>query len=178
MRKSLTRDAAADVFAQPQALRGGLANPVVELAGLAPQSEFAAADVACDALGGGADARQFVVVNRARAVDGDVIEHAALDEVDDLAIDAGAQHVCAHHENARGARALRRDDARGDIIQLRMGVSERSILEGQPIVEVQIVGALRQRAKPQTGAVEEEIFTGHWRNRVVHAVPRGRGNWG
>ena len=69
----------------------------------------------------------------------------------------------AHHEDARRARALRGDDACGDIVQLRMGVSERSIVERQPMVEVQIVDAFRQRAQPQTGAVEEGIFTGHWR---------------
>ena len=78
MGKVAERDTPADVFAQPQLLRGGLANPVVELAGLAPQAELAAADVARDALGRRADARQFVVVNRAGAVDGDVVEQTAL----------------------------------------------------------------------------------------------------
>ena len=96
----------------------GLGDPVVQLAGLAPQSELAGADVARHALGGGADARQFVIVNRAGAVHGDVIDEAALHQIDDVAVHAGAQHVRAHHEDARRAALPRRDQPRRDLGQV------------------------------------------------------------
>ena len=63
---------------RPRRFGGGLADPVVEFAGFAPEAELAGADVASDALGGGADAGQFVIVNGSGAVHGDVIDEAAL----------------------------------------------------------------------------------------------------
>ena len=81
-------------------------DPFVEFAGFPPKTELAGADVAGDALCGGADACEFVIVDRARAVHGDVVDAAALDQIDDVAVDAGAEHVRAHHQDAR--RALRR----------------------------------------------------------------------
>src|ERR1022692_1096691 len=94
-------DAAADVFAEAERFGGGLPNPIVQLAGLAPETEFAGADVAVDAFGGGAEAGQFVIVNGAGAVHGDVIDEAALHQVDDVAVDARAQDMRAHHRSTR-----------------------------------------------------------------------------
>ena len=64
----------ADVLAEPEpaaaASRIQSFNSPVSL----PQAEFAGADVAGHAFGGGADAGEFVVVDRAGAVHGDVLE--------------------------------------------------------------------------------------------------------
>jgi hypothetical protein len=49
-------DAAADVFAEAFVAVGGVLDPGVEFAGFGPEAEFAGADVAGDAFGGGADA--------------------------------------------------------------------------------------------------------------------------
>src|SRR5262249_18740906 len=67
-------DAAADVLAESERFCRGLADPVVQLAGLAPEAELAGTDVAVDAFGGGADAGQLGVVDWARAVHGDEID--------------------------------------------------------------------------------------------------------
>ena len=98
-------DAPADVLAQAQVLRGGLANPLVQFAGFRPQAELAGADVAVHALGGGTDAGQFVVVYGARAVHRDVVDGAAFQQVDDVPVDAAAQHVSSHHQDPRGSPA-------------------------------------------------------------------------
>ena len=45
---------------------------------------------------------------------------AALDQVDDVAVDARAQHVRAHHEDARRAALRAPRDAGRDFGQLRM----------------------------------------------------------
>ena len=80
-------DAASDVFAEAERVGGSFANPVVQFTGFAPQAELAGAYVAIDAFGGGAEAGDFVVVYGAGAVHGDVIDEAALHQVDDVAID-------------------------------------------------------------------------------------------
>ena len=140
--KSRGVDAPAEVFAQAERACGGLADPVVQLAGFPPQAELAGADVAGDAFGGGADARQFVIVDGARAVHGDVIQEAALHQVDQMAVDAGAQHVGAHHEDARRAGRARLRQAPGHDGQIRMREGRRRVGERQPAIQVQIVASL------------------------------------
>src|SRR5438270_4438470 len=81
---------AADVFAEAQRQAGGLADPIVKFAVFLPQAKFAGADVAVHALRSGADAGQFVIVDGPRSVHGDVVDAAALREVDDVAVHAGA----------------------------------------------------------------------------------------
>ena len=78
-------------------------NDFVQFAGFTPQSEFAAANISRDTLGGGSNSRQFIVVNRARAVHRDVIDPSALNQVDNMPVYSSSQHMRAHHQDARGA---------------------------------------------------------------------------
>src|SRR5260370_42686620 len=89
-------DAAADVLPKPERFGGGLADPIVEFAGLAPQTELAGSNVAIDAFGGGAETGHFVIVNGAGAIHGDVIDEAALHEIDDVAGGAASEGTRAH----------------------------------------------------------------------------------
>ena len=75
MRKIARGDSPPDVLAQAElAAARASAIHVVQLARFPPQTELAGLNVARDALGGRADAREFVVVNRARAVHRDVVD--------------------------------------------------------------------------------------------------------
>ena len=56
VRKVVCDDSPADVFSQAKVEVGGLGGQLVQLAGFSPEAEFAGADVARDAFGGGADA--------------------------------------------------------------------------------------------------------------------------
>ena len=62
----------------------------------------------------------FVIVDGAGAVHGDVIDEAALHQVDEVAVDAGAQDVRAHHQDARRAGGFGGGEARGDGGQVGM----------------------------------------------------------
>ena len=64
--------------------------------------ELAGLDVARDAFGSCADACQFVIVNDARAVHGDVIDEAVLHQRDQMTRHAGAKQVRAHEQDACG----------------------------------------------------------------------------
>ena len=98
----------------------GLGYPVVQLAGFPPKTEFAGADVASHAFGGGADAREFVIVDHTCAVHRDVVDETALDEVDDVAVDSRAQHMRSHHQNAGCAQAFGFDETPRDFPQVLM----------------------------------------------------------
>ena len=153
------------------------ANPVVQLARLAPQSEFARAYVAIDALGGGANAREFVVVNGAGAVHGDVIDQAAFHQIDDVPVDARAQHMRAHHEDPRRAGGFRGSQARGNDGQVRMLERRGGVVEREPAVQVQIVLTLGERLDQQARAVELFISAHDWQTASA-AGPAGKGSWG
>ena len=66
-----------------------------------PKAELAGLNVASHALGGGADQRQFPIMDRPCAVHGDVINMAALHHVDEESGNAGPDDMGTHHENAR-----------------------------------------------------------------------------
>ena len=118
----------------------------------------------------------FVIVDRAGAVHGDVIDEAALDEVDDVAVDAAAQDVRAHHEDARGAGGFGGGEARGDGGQVGMVEGRRGVGEREPAVQVQIVLSLGEGLYQQARAVELFI-SGHVRQIASAGGPAGRGNW-
>ncbi len=64
--------ASSHIFTQSERKFRRFANCVIQATGFAPKAEFAAADVTRHAFRGGADARQFVIVNRPRAIHGDM----------------------------------------------------------------------------------------------------------
>src|SRR5215831_17596933 len=101
-------DPATDVLAETQTLRRGLANPFVQFAGFLPEAKLAGANVAVDALRGRADPRQLVVVDRACAVHRDVVDVAALHQVDQVPVDARAKDVRPHQQNTGCAAIARR----------------------------------------------------------------------
>ena len=163
---------------RPSARSRGLADPVVQLAGLAPQSELAGADVARHALGGGADAGQFVIVDRAGAVHGDVVDEAALDQVDDVAVDAGAKHVRAHHQDAgraarRAATGARRSSVRSGWANGGAASSSASQWSSLQIVTRSASGLIAQAR-----AVEQSRIYWPLAKERRAAVRRGTGNWG
>ena len=161
-------DAAAHVFAEAERFGGCLADPIVQLAG---------ADVAVYAFRGGAEAGQFVIVDGAGAVHGDVVDEAALQQIDDVAVDAGTQDVRAHHEDTCRAGRFGTGQARGDGGQI--GVLKRGggVAEREPAVQVQIVLALGQRLDQQARAVELFISAHGW--QIASAgVPGGSDSWG
>ena len=105
---------------------------------------------------------------------------AALQQVDDVAVDAGAQDVRAHHQDAGGAAALRGLPRRA-ATAARSGCSNGGVgvVERQPALQLQIVGALGERLDQQARAVE------HVRYRVMvgnisigSRARRGTGSWG
>jgi len=95
--------APAGVLAQTQLARGCFPDPVVRLARFAPQPELGGTNVARDALRGGSDAREFVVVDSPGAIHGDMVDGAALEHVDDVPVDVGADDMRPHHEDPRRA---------------------------------------------------------------------------
>ena len=155
MGKITFRNAAADIFAEAEIERGGFGDPRVELAGLAPEAEFAGLDVAFDGFGGGADAGELVIVNGAGAVDGEVSDVAAFEEIEQMAMDAGAKDMGAHHQDFCAARVADASGERGEI-----GVIERRswVIEREPVGEREIVLAGGEGLEAEAGAVEDGIF--------------------
>src|ERR1700730_8290786 len=100
MRELAEVDATPDIFPEAERQLRGLSDPIVDLAGFAPHPKLAGADVAVHALGGGADAGQFVIVNHAGTVHGHVIDETALHQIDDVAVHSGANYVGAHDEDS------------------------------------------------------------------------------
>ncbi len=166
-------DAAADVLAQPQLLRRRLPDPFVQLAGFAPEPELAGADVAVHALGGGADAGQFVIVDGARAVEGQVIDPAVLHQIDDVPAHPRAQHVRAHHEDARRAGFARPAQPVRHGCQVRMGERRRRFLQSQPLRSLQIVRSVGQRLQLKPRAVKQ-LVSGHGPIQMVTDGVRNR----
>ena len=76
----------ASPSAQPVADAGR--DDVVQPAGFLPQAELAGADVPGDALGGGPDEGELPVVDRPGPVHGDVVDQAALHQVDQVPLHA------------------------------------------------------------------------------------------
>src|SRR5258708_6006624 len=74
MGKIALLDAAPHVFPKPVALARCFGDPLVQLSKLAPQSELTGLDILLHAFRSRADSSQLVIVNRARAIDGDVLE--------------------------------------------------------------------------------------------------------
>ena len=171
------RNAPSDILTQAEPQIGGLADPVVQLAGFLPQPKFAGANIARHRLGSRPDPRQLVIVNRPGAIHGDVAQRTALEQIDDVPVNARPQNVRAHHQNPRRAGLARRHDTPRHLAQLRMRVLRRGILQTQPTLDVQIVGPLRQRLHQQPPAVEQRVLTlhgAHAGNRVPSNSSRQR----
>src|SRR6266852_2398123 len=142
-----------NVFSQTKFQMRGLRYPIVQLTGFPPQSKLAGANIALHAFGSGADAGELVVVNRARAVHGNVIDEATLHQVDDMAIDARTDDVTAYDEDARcpdPSSGLKTRRYGRKIFVLKFG---RYIAECQPAIEMQIVNSFRERFQKEPGSV-------------------------
>src|SRR5579872_4071756 len=99
-------------------------------------------------------------------------QRTALQQIDDMAVDSGAQNVRAHHQNSRGAGLRSRRDALGYIGKLRMRVLGRCIAERQPAAYFQIARARRKRLNDQLAAVEALILALHAENKVWSSSSR------
>ena len=112
MRVAALENTAADIFAQsqPEPLRFG--RPNVQLASLAPQTKFTGADVSSHAFRRGALEGQFEIVNRCRAVHGDVVDEAAFHQIDDVPVHSGSNHMRTDDHYARRAGRFRADQPR------------------------------------------------------------------
>src|SRR5262249_54402439 len=95
----------------PQPLLGAGADDIIHPACLFPKAELAGADVASDAFGGSADQGELPVVDRPRAVEGKVIEHATLHEFDEVTGHARPQDVSTHQEDAGAPAPVSCDEA-------------------------------------------------------------------
>src|ERR1039457_493366 len=93
--KFAEQDAAADILTQAKRQVAGFTYPIVKLARLAPEAEFAGPNVAVHALRCRPDAGQLIIVDGARAVHREVIDGAALHQIYDVPAHAGADHVSA-----------------------------------------------------------------------------------
>ena len=122
-------DSPPHIFTQAQREVRGFANDVIQITGFAPEAEFTAADVTRHAFRGGADARQLVIVNRARAVHGDVSNKSALDEVDHITAGPGFDDVRAHHQDAGRAFVPGGNQPLGHFRQLRMREFGRRLIK-------------------------------------------------
>src|SRR5205823_10615235 len=92
-------NATAHILAEPEPEAGRFGDPVVKLAGLLPQTKLTGADIAGYRLCGRADAGEFVIVDGAGSVHGDVAQDAALQQIANVPVDSRPQHVRPHHEN-------------------------------------------------------------------------------
>ena len=91
----------------PMPLALGVAGGVVDPAGIGPEAELALGHVAGDALRGRADQGQLEVVDGPRAVEGQVAQQPALDQIGQQRAGALPEHVRPAHEDHRPAVALR-----------------------------------------------------------------------
>ncbi len=111
---------AAYVFAESELVASRLSDPIVQLSSFRPQTELTSLDVTLDALCSRADAGEFVIMNRARAIDRDVGDESAFQQVDDVAIDARSQNMRAHHQDSRRRTSDVLDDGIFDAFEERM----------------------------------------------------------
>jgi hypothetical protein len=132
----------ADAF--PNSLAAGIANPIVQLAGLLPQPELPSLDVARNTLRGGADSSQLIVVNNARPVHCHMGEETSLQQVDDVAIHARPQDVGSHHEHDSGAFPARFQEPFSDRRQIGVFKGRSWIVQLQPVLDGQVMRSLRQ----------------------------------
>lgn len=105
------QDRPAERLAQSQTGPRPGADGVVHAAGLFPQAELAALNVLRDALRGRPDEGEFPIVDRPRAVHGEVIDQAALHQVDDEALHPRSEDVGAHEQDAGRSPAAGLDQA-------------------------------------------------------------------
>src|SRR5258708_16278950 len=145
VRKFAFENPPSNVFAQTEFQLASLRYPIVQLAGLPPQSKFAGANIPLHAFGGGADAGEFVVVNGARAVHRNVIDESTLHQVDDMAVDSRADNVTAHYEHSRRPSAPRGFKTRRHYRKVLMLKFRRRVAQCQPAIEMRIVNSFRER---------------------------------
>jgi hypothetical protein len=128
MREAAFQNAPAGVFTKSEREPFRFRRPIVELASFAPQAEFSGADVSPDAFGGCANTGQLEIVNRARAVHRDVIDEAALHQIDYVPVDAGSNNVPTDDHCARRALRLSGSQPRRDLGQVGMLEIRRGII--------------------------------------------------
>ena len=101
---------------------------------------------------------KFVVVDRAGAVHGDVVDETALHQVDDVPVHAGAEHVRAHHQDAARLRCLALlADAPAMAGQIGMLERRGLLVERQASGSAADRDTLGERQHAQAGAVEQRV---------------------
>src|SRR5688500_5630967 len=132
MREIAGGNTSADVFSKSQSAPCGFLDHFVEFSRFAPKPEFARLNIARDALGGCANARELPVVNRSRSVERDMGQHATLEQINEMAVYSSAQHVRSHDQNARGVLPSRGGEALRNRSQLRVLEGRRRIVQRKP----------------------------------------------
>ena len=174
MGEAALRHPPADVLPQAEPPLPGLADPVVELARLPPEAELAALHVAGDALRGGSDPGQLVVVDGPRAVHGDEVDQPALHEVDEVAAHPGPEQVGAHHQDPGRPAAAGVQEAPRHLREAGVREGRRLFVETEPVLDAQVVHAIGEGLHAQERPVEHLVLRSHDGNSAPESSSRPR----
>ena len=118
VRSGTRLERASPRLAEAIVVGSGLARDAIhERTGLVHHAERAGLKMGVDVLGGAPEHRQLDVVDRGRAVHGEVADDATLDQGQQARRDADLHDVATGHHDDRSLRAIGRDDTRHHLAQ-------------------------------------------------------------